>query len=156
MRYAYAAWTGWASLSMPRTCSRVIALAVMLVALPTAQAAETTLTLACQGTATSGVEDAKPEPVSMGIIVNFTKRTVQGFGHPGLIDYPVQITAWNDVTVALGGSHLFANQQLSIMGSIDRVTGDVEATDLSTDTKTRQTVSSLQYTLKCRPAQRMF
>ena len=76
---------------MLRRCSYVIGLAVMLVGLPTAQAADTTLTLACQGTATSGVEDAKPEPVSMGIIVNFTKRTVQGFGHPGLIDYPVQI-----------------------------------------------------------------
>jgi len=98
----------------------------------------------------------KPEPVSMGIIVNFTNRTVQGFGSPGLIDYPVKITAWNDVTVAFGGSHVFANQQLSIMGSIDRVTGDVEATNLSTDTKTHQTVYSLQYTLKCRPTQRMF
>ena len=92
----------------------------------------------------------------MGIIVNFTNRTVQGFGSPGLIDYPVKITAWNDVTVAFGGSHVFANQQLSIMGSIDRVTGDVEATNLSTDTKTHQTVYSLQYTLKCRPTQRMF
>jgi hypothetical protein len=128
----------------------------MLVGLSAAQAADTTLTLACQGTTTAGYEDAKPEPTSMGIIVNFTKRTVQGFGHPGLIDYPVQITAWNDVTVAFRGSHAFANQQLSITGSIDRVTGDVEATDLSTDTKTHKTVSSLQYTLKCRPTQRMF
>ena len=116
--------------------------------------ADTTLTPACQGTTALGSED--PQRVSMGIIVNFTKRTVQGFGHPGLIDYPVQITAWNDVTVAFGGSHVFANQQLSIMGSIDRVTGDVEATDLSTDTKTHNTVHSLQYSLKCRSTQRMF
>jgi hypothetical protein len=127
-----------------------------LVGLPTAQGADTTLTLACQGTTAAGYEDAKPEPISMGIIVNFTKRTVQGFGHPGLIDYPVQITAWNDVTVAFRGSYVFTDQQLSITGSIDRVTGDVEATDLSTDTKTHNTVSSLQYTLKCRPTQRMF
>jgi len=35
---------------MLRRCSCVIALAVMLVGLPTAQAADTTLTLACQGT----------------------------------------------------------------------------------------------------------
>ena len=64
------------------TCSRVIALAVMLVGLSTAQAADTTLTLACQGTTTAttaGTED-KPEPISMGIIVNFTKKTVHGFG----------------------------------------------------------------------------
>jgi hypothetical protein len=38
---------------MLRRCSCVIALAVMLVALPTAQAADTTLTLACKGTETS-------------------------------------------------------------------------------------------------------
>jgi hypothetical protein len=55
---------------------------MMLVGLPTAQAADTTLTLACQGTTTSGLEDAKPEPISMGIIVNFTKKTVHGFGDP--------------------------------------------------------------------------
>jgi hypothetical protein len=42
--------------AMLRLCARVIALAVMLVALPTAQAAHTTLT-ACKGTTTSGVED---------------------------------------------------------------------------------------------------
>src|SRR5262249_3647967 len=68
----------------------------------------------------------------------------------------IQITAWNDVTVAFGGSQAFGNQELSIGGSIDRVTGDVEATDLSMDTKTHSTVSSLQYALKCRPTQRMF
>jgi hypothetical protein len=43
----------------------------------TAQA-DPTLTLACQGTTTVRMEDAKPEPISMGIIVNFTNRTVQG------------------------------------------------------------------------------
>jgi hypothetical protein len=88
--------------------------------------------------------------------VNFTNGTVQGFGHLGLIDYPVQITAWNGVIVAFGGSQAFGNQELSIRGSMDRVTGDVEATDVSTDTKTRKTAPSLQYTLQCRPAQRMF
>jgi hypothetical protein len=36
-------------------------------------------------------KDAKREPVSMGIIVNFTTRTVQGFGAPGLLDYPVKV-----------------------------------------------------------------
>ncbi len=57
-----------------------------MVASPTAQAADTTLTLACQGTVISDLENAKPEPVSMGIIVNFTNRTVQGFGAPGVLD----------------------------------------------------------------------
>jgi hypothetical protein len=45
----------------------------------TVQAADETLTLACQGTETvTTVKDAKPEPVSMGIIVNFAARTVTG------------------------------------------------------------------------------
>jgi hypothetical protein len=128
----------------------------MLVALPAAQAADTTLTLACKGTTT--VTTMEPEPVSMGIIVNFTKRTVQGFGTPDLMDYPAKITAWNEVTVVFGGSEYFFNgtQRASIKGSIDRVTGDVEATSLATDTKTGKTIVSTNYALKCRPAQRMF
>jgi hypothetical protein len=48
----------------------------MLVGLPTAQAADTTLTLACKGTTTSGFEDAKPEPISMGIISRSARSTV--------------------------------------------------------------------------------
>jgi hypothetical protein len=90
----------------------------------------------------------------MGIIVNFTKRTVQGFGYPGLLDFPVNITAWNDVTVAFAGSDKFSRS--SIMGSIDRVTGDVEAAYSSTAAKTGEIVMSTSYSPKCRPAQRMF
>jgi hypothetical protein len=134
----------------------------MVVALSTAQAAEPqTLTLACQGTTTSGLEDAKPEPVSMGIIVNFTNRTVQGFDHVGLfgelIDYPVKITAWNDVTVVFKGSADFAKSSTdSITGTIDRVTGDVWANSIMTDAKTGKIITSTSYALKCRPTQRMF
>jgi hypothetical protein len=67
-----------------RTCSYIIVLTVTVVGLSGAQAADETLTLACQGTTISDLENAKPEPVSMGIIVNFTNRTVQGFGAPGI------------------------------------------------------------------------
>jgi hypothetical protein len=97
-------------------------------------------------------------PVSMGIIVNFTAGTVQGFGFPGLIDYPVKITASNDVTIAFSGSQLlFGGSQLaSTMGSIDRVTGDVEADVASYNQKTSKEISKTSYALKCRPAQRMF
>jgi hypothetical protein len=117
------------------------ALAVMLVGLPTAQAADETLTLACKGTTTTGYEGAKPEPISMGIIVNFTNRTVQGFGDPSFMDYPVKITAWNDVTVTFYGRE--EKMGLSIRGSIDRVTGDVEATSMAYDTKTSKIISTI-------------
>jgi hypothetical protein len=83
----------------------MIALTAMVTCgLATAQAAETTLTLACKGTATAYPEDVKLEPISMGIIVNFTKNTVHGFGSPGSSDYRVNITGVNEVTVAFGGS----------------------------------------------------
>jgi hypothetical protein len=41
-----------------------------------------TLTLGCRGTLRES--DSKPELVSMGIIINFTTRTVQGFGGEGI------------------------------------------------------------------------
>jgi len=140
---------------MLRRCS-CIAFAVMLVGLSTAQAADTTLTLACQGTTLGGTEDAKPEPVSMGIIINFTKMTVQGFGDPGLLDYPVKISGINDVTVSFGGSHESGPTLASIIGSLDRVTGDLNATSMVTNTKTSKIGASTSYVLKCRPTQRMF
>jgi hypothetical protein len=140
---------------MLRTRSCVIALAVMLVGIPTAQSADEILTLACKGTKTSGLTDNKPEPVSMGIIVNFTKRTVHGFGSPGVMGVPVEIIAWNDVTVEFLGSEGRKLEIALIKGTIDRVTGDVEATSMMTNTK-GDTVMFVNYSLKCRPAQRMF
>src|SRR6266498_2042430 len=149
---------------MLRSCSRVIALTAMGTALSmTVHAADTTLTLACQGTATSRtMEDAKPEPVSMGIILNFTKNTVQGFGYllgypPQVGDFPVKITGVNEVTVAFDGSES-RNQvnEEGIRGTIDRVTGDMDAISTSFSLKTKKTLSSTSYALKCRPAQRMF
>ncbi len=53
----------------------------MLVGLPTAEAADTTLTLACKGTVTikgSSSTEYEPDPISMGLVGNFTSRTVQG------------------------------------------------------------------------------
>jgi hypothetical protein len=126
----------------------------MLVGLSTARAADEMLTLACKGTTIAGYEGAKPEPLSMGIIVNFTNRTVQGFGSPGVVDYPVKITAWNEVTVTFYGSD--EKMGLTTRGAIDRVTGDVDATSMAYDSKSGKVVSQNVYTLKCRPAQRMF
>ena len=58
------------------------AVALLLVGLSTAAAAEPeTLTLACTGTATSvPMMPGEPRPLSMGIIVNFTRRATQGLG----------------------------------------------------------------------------
>ena len=137
-------WLRLAGLSrMRRPCSCVIALAVMLVGLSTAHAADTTLTLACQGTVTQN--DAKPEPLSMGVIVDFAARTVHGFG------YPVEITAMDDVIVTFARS-----TQPTIDGTIDRVTGDLQATFVMLSMKNNKVLLTNHYLLKCRPSQRMF
>jgi len=113
-----------------------------------------TLTLACKGTMTS-MSDEEPTPVSMGIIVNFTTGTVQGFGYPGLIDFPAKITAANDVAVAFfGEQELLPTAMSSIRGAIDRVTGDVDAISTTYDTKTNKTISQTNYSLQCRPVGR--
>src|SRR5690242_12373437 len=102
-----------------------------------AQTAEPgTLTLACTGTTVAGYEGANPEPTSMGLIVSFTAGMVHGFGAPGWMDYPVKITGINEVTVTFGGDGHVGSQAWGIIGSIDRVTGDVQATETAVDTKT--------------------
>ena len=133
--------------------------AVMLLtlALSTAQAAEPTgtLTLACEGTRTSTLgHDAKPEPISTRVIVNFTTRTVQGFGS-GLLGYPVEITAVNEVIIAFGGASKPNNvgQHSIISGAVDLVTGELGAT--SSVWGTTGAVST-SYSLQCKPTQRMF
>jgi hypothetical protein len=135
-----------------------IGLPVALVALSSAQAADTTLTLACQGTATiTGMEDAKPEPISMGIIVNFTKKTVHGFGDPIFGEQLIEITRITETTVYFGATgELSRTISRSVIGTIDRVTGDVSADFMSVDAKTGKNLTSWSYALKCRPTQRMF
>jgi hypothetical protein len=118
----------------------------------TAQAQQpVTLTLACKGTATDRALPDVKRPLSMGIIVNFTTRTLQGFGMPGSIDYPVMITAANEVMVLFSGHGQVLNSVSSTDGVLDRVTGDLEATVLLTYAKTGEVADSTYYALQCRP-----
>ena len=112
-----------------------------------------TLTLACEGAVTISTSE-KPEPISMGIIVvNFATKTVTGFAYPG-VDTPVKITEFDDVHMAFYGSN---TSRLNIIsGVIDRVTGAVEATAEGPTFQKEFGVSMTDYSLKCRPAQRMF
>jgi hypothetical protein len=138
---------------MLRRCSCVIALAVMLVGLPTAQAADSILTLACQGTVIAWTQkDAEHEPISVGIIVNFTNGTVQGFGDPGSVD--VRITAVNDVAILFRGNKPDGPVILNISGAMDRVSGLVQARIDKMDGAI--VLDGRRYDLKCRPTQRMF
>ena len=138
---------------MLRLCSCVIALAVMFVGLPTAQAADTTLTLACQGIAETkfGAKDQPSrEPISFGLVLNLTAKTAEGFP---VEDLPVKIDA-NQATIQFGGAENWGTEHVrKFWGTIDRVTGETRATfemGSSTDPAT------VNFSLKCRPAQRMF
>ena len=125
---------------MLRASACVIALAAMVAALPmTVQAADETLTLACKGTVQRNA--MKSEPVSMGIIVNFTARTITGFTLP-TEKLPLTMLNFNDTTVQFSGSDSISS--LVIDGIIDRVTGDLEATAIRqpsiTETKAATTI----------------
>jgi hypothetical protein len=126
------------------------AIAMILVAglSTTAQAVETgTLTLACKGTIGKAYQNVDPEPLSMGLVVNFTAGTVQGFPHLQYVPI-IKITGMNETTVEFGGS----NDYWSFSGTIDRVTGDVQALQ----NEMPDVRVSFKYLLKCKPTQRMF
>ena len=147
--------TGWVqAMNTSALCTSIIALTAMVAAPSmTAQAADTTLTLACQGTVTvyeypRGAADAKPDPYSTGITVNLTAHTVQGFG----MEYPVKITNINAGTIIFSHSE----KQWRLLGQIDRVTGDTEATITNwLDVQRREISNEQLFALKCRPTQRM-
>src|SRR3974390_3806163 len=107
-----------------------------------AQAPPSTLTLACKGTATDSLDPSEKDDLAlMGIIVNFTDSTVQGFGYPnGSFNHPVMITTADNVTVGFYGEQEgVLSSRESIIGSVDRVTGEVEATLLLVDQRTNKT-----------------
>ena len=86
-----------------------------------------------------------------------TKKTVHGIGDPFLGEQPINITGITETAVYFGTSNkLFQTSERSVIGTIDRVTGDVSADFASTDTKTGKVIASMSYALKCKPAQRMF
>jgi hypothetical protein len=118
-----------------------------------AQAAEPeTLTLACQGTVTNNIKpDAKPEQITMGIVVNFTARTVAGFTYPGLEEFPVVIRAASEVLITFAGSNESGSS--IVAGDINRVTGELWASSMMRDANTSNIVTSTTYSLKCRSTQ---
>jgi hypothetical protein len=58
------------------------------------------------------------------------------------------------VTISFGDT--YGGGSRTIAGSIDRVTGDVDAGVTLADPKTRHIMLVTNYSLKCKPTQRMF
>jgi hypothetical protein len=128
---------------MLRTCSRIIALTAM-VAGPTAQAADTTLTLACKGTETSGIGSTySSKVINIGIIVDLQKKTLVGLEPTA----PLTIDELTETTISFSGE----GPGWDMWGTLNRVTGSLVAFSIREIPKL-----SPSYELQCGLTQRMF
>ena len=130
-----------------------------LAALSSAQAAEPTVaeptgtvTLACEGTTSASAPPppAERQPVSVGIILNFTAKNIaliegasKGLGWT----YPIKIDKVSELGLSFGSAG--ENAPEFMWGSVGRVSGDVEV-------YYKRTSGVTYYSLKCKPTQRMF
>ena len=135
------------------------AILLVLAGLSTAQAAEPTgrLALACEGTAidkTDLREQVKPEPVSLRLTINFTTNTVTGFERvfPSFSADRVKIIGVDKTTFGFSGTDEMGS---AVFGTVDRITGDVEATMERWNHETNKLQWATGYSLKCKPTQRM-
>jgi len=130
-----------------------IALGVIL------QAAEPTgtLTLACEGTATDKTDlmkAATPKPVSIGLIIDLTRKTVAGFERVfPTFTGAVKITIVDDLTIGFSGTDGGGG---AVFGTVDRITGDVEAATEYWNHGTNKLQWATVYSMQCKPTQRMF
>ena len=76
----------------------------------------------------------------MGIVVNFTARTVAGFTYPGLEEFPVVIRDANEVHITFTGSNESGSS--IVAGDINRVTGELWASSTMRDANTSKIVTS--------------
>jgi hypothetical protein len=136
-------------------------IAALLLATGAAQATET-LTLACKGTV-GPIDHNKPrEPISMGVVVNFTDWTVHGFDAGGMWfggskDQPAKVTNSTETEIYFEGKGRSFGFDRIVSGTIDRVTGDIEASShLEENGRHVPFDEGTMYELKCKPTQRMF
>jgi hypothetical protein len=133
---------------MKPTTATLLVLAGLLIA--TAQAAEPeTVTLACEGTATDMMRaDATRYPKSMGIVINLTTGAVH---IPSVNGLSIEIIrdASDELTIIFSGLNISSGQAFT--GHVNRVTGDMMATDSRRDWKTGKILSAMGYSMKCKP-----
>jgi hypothetical protein len=133
---------------MKSTAATLLALAGLLIA--TAQAAEPeTVMLACEGTATDMMgADSTRYPKSMGIVINLTTGAVH---IPSVTGLSVEIIrdASDELTIIFSGLNTSSGKALR--GHLNRVTGEMMATDSRRDWKTGRILSAMGYSMKCQP-----
>jgi hypothetical protein len=107
------------------------------------------LTLSCDGTITNMLADSdtKPESVTkMGMLVNLREGTVLGFGHP------TRIKGSDAASMEFEGQ----NGTWSAQGTIDRITGSVQATTMMMNQNNSKLILSYSWDLHCIPVKRVF
>ena len=137
---------------------RVITLALLLSLLTTAggRADTNPLVFACDGKVTSTMlTDAKPEPANnVGVIVDPNTRTVSFNG------YTVPIDTVDSTTVSFAGDTYSVyrgfKSPMSVSGTIDRVTGAMQATTMLLGVTDKKIISTENWDLLCKPKNRMF
>jgi hypothetical protein len=138
-----------------RDCLGSTCVAILVFMSACAHAAEATvITLTCDGKKTDAkASDAKPEPVEkLGLVVNLGERTVSGFA--GIIARIAKVDAahisfGSTVKRSLLNFRSEPAASVTIIGDIDRVTGTVSATVMTTATAS-------SYDLSCKPTSRLF
>src|SRR5262249_30745734 len=85
------------------------------------------------------------------VTINLTAGTIAGFA-----DCPVEIETADALVVTFSCSYDTEISVMYLVGGIDRVTGDAEATSVVWRKETANLVSETIYELKCRLAQRTF
>jgi hypothetical protein len=135
------------------TSALALGIAIIAGTVLSARAEPATMTLACKG-ATTSYQTREPEPISLGLIIDFTNKTIKGF-----LFGESEITRVTDVAVYF---HKTTGTTISD-GKIDRITGDAEGHSAvyksikSADMlKPDNTMGGYNFALKCTPTQRMF
>jgi hypothetical protein len=130
-----------------------VSIAAIATSVSPACAAPATMTLTCKG-ATTSYQTKQPDPISLGLIVDLSKKTIKGFPFPG----DVEITQVTEVHVLFRAT--MGNMVLD--GAIDRITGDVEGYSavykslLTTEMlKPGNVTGGYNFALKCKPTQRV-
>jgi hypothetical protein len=135
------------------------AMLLLLASLSIAQAVEPTgtLTLACEGTAndkTDLTEATTPKPVSMGLIIDFKGKTIAGFERAfPTFSLPVEIINVDTTNIGFSSNDGSGG---AVFGTVDRITGDVEAAMEHWNRETNKLQWATVYLLKCKSTQRIF
>jgi hypothetical protein len=134
----------WFGAVAEHAMSRMLFVALTLICLPVK--AEV-LTLSCNGTM-KAEDQEKPHPITkMGLVVNFDAGVVTGF-----TGITARLEEVNANSVSFKGTNLNpSGAEWSVHGTIDRITGSLDAALTWFNPKTNKLLMRMNYELTCKP-----